>query len=151
MRWLVLTLVACRAAEPHVATGDAAAGGGLDASIDASATLDASAVGPSVKTTPPVIHSQHGVAIRALAVTDDGQVAVTADVSGSVRLWPSLDGKRQPVIVTAGAPVALAIEHDGDDLAIAGVDAAGTLELIRLTVGGEAISRVTLELDRPVV
>jgi len=45
----------------------------------------------------------HGRAIDELAVTADGAIAVSVDVVGSVRLWPSLDGAREPIAL-AGAP-----------------------------------------------
>src|SRR5690242_9609340 len=44
--------------------------------------------------------------MRALAVTEDGTAAVSVDVAGSVRLWPALDGTREPVVMAMRRPIA---------------------------------------------
>src|SRR5947209_4208289 len=56
---------------------------------------------------PPVVHpasraaieAPHGGGIVTLAVAPDGQSAVTADQLGGLRLWPALDGSREPLVV----------------------------------------------------
>src|SRR6187455_2402309 len=50
-----------------------------------------------------------GGTIAALAVTPDGTAEVTADELGGVRLWPALDGSREPRVVVVPEPHALAI------------------------------------------
>lgn len=89
--------------------------------------------------------------IEVLAVTSDARSAVTADVHRSVRLWPTLDGKREPLVIHMRAPDMLAIVRDPDAFVIAGVDTAGQLELLRATPHGETTQRVEIELPRPLV
>src|SRR6184192_590488 len=45
------------------------------------------------------IEAPHGGAISTLAVTPDGTAAITADQLGGMRLWPVLDGSREPLVV----------------------------------------------------
>jgi hypothetical protein len=100
-------------------------------------------------TSQRVINAMHSSTIEGLAITDDGRAAVTTDARRSVRLWPSLDGKREPVVVAMRAPVGLAITHLGDELVLAGLDEAGQLELVRTTAAGEVLRRVFVETGRP--
>jgi hypothetical protein len=96
-----------------------------------------------------VVTSVHGSTIGVLAVTADGEVAATADAR-SVRLWPSLDGKHEPVVVAMRPPKTLAIARDGDAIVVAGLDAVGQLELVRVTAEGEPLSRATAASPRPI-
>src|SRR5258708_37923510 len=81
--------------------------------------------GGSAQSAP--IHAGHEAFVLAVAVTDDGKVAASADANGSLRLWPALDGSREPVVVAARAATALAIARDREQLVIAGLDAVGQL------------------------
>ncbi|HUS31829.1 MAG TPA: hypothetical protein VMZ53_25185 [Kofleriaceae bacterium] len=97
-----------------------------------------------------LVTSIHGASdIAVLAVTEDGRAAVTADIR-SVRFWPRLDGKHEPVVVAMRPPAALAIARDGDGLLVAGLDAIGQLELVRLTADGESLLRVAAASARPI-
>lgn len=91
----------------------------------------------------------HGLPIAVLAATEDGTVAVTADAAGAVRLWPALDGTREPVVVAAHPPLALAVARTGDEIAIAGLDAAGHLEIVRTTATGAAVGSAVVDSPRP--
>jgi hypothetical protein len=51
----------------------------------------------------------HGADIVALATTDDGLAGASADARDGIRLWPALDGTREPVVIRAPAPRALAL------------------------------------------
>jgi hypothetical protein len=90
-------------------------------------------------------------ATRAVAVTHDGTTAVSADVDGHVRLWPSLDGSLEPVVVAMRRPVSLAIVRNGDNLAIAGIDGAGQLEIVQVGLLRQPLWRRPVELSRPVI
>lgn len=90
------------------------------------------------------IRGSHGGAITALAVTADGRAAVSTDTTGGVRLWPALDGSREPIVIYAARPTALAIAHDGGGFAIALVDAADHVELVRVDARGGVRSRRSL-------
>lgn len=98
-----------------------------------------------------VITAMHSTTISALALTDDGTVAATSDARRSVRLWPTLDGTREPVVLTMRSPATLAITRAGDEVVIAGLDDAGQLELLRTTANGESLRRVFVETGRPLV
>ncbi|HEY0192010.1 MAG TPA: hypothetical protein VGC42_12910, partial [Kofleriaceae bacterium] len=71
----------------------------------------------------------HGGKIRLLALTDRGDAAITSDELGELRLWPTLDGAREPVIVDGARPVQLALGRDGAGLVAAILDQAGNVEL----------------------
>jgi hypothetical protein len=87
----------------------------------------------------------HGGAIVALAVTEEGDAAITVDDLGSVRLWPTLDGTRAPIpIPVASAPGQLAIAHSGRDLLVAIVDGAGGVQIMRLGLDGALRGRASL-------
>ena len=90
------------------------------------------------------ITGAHGGSITALAATADGGAAVTADSTGGVRLWPTLDGSREPIVVRAPVPAALAIARDGQGFAIAVTDAADHVVLIRLDNKGNVRARQAL-------
>jgi hypothetical protein len=103
---------------------------------------------------PPAVHAvvaPPSQAMRALAVTADGTVAVSADVAGSVRLWPALDGTLEPVVLAMRRPVALAMLRNGNDLEIAGIDGAGQLEVLQVSALGQLAWRKWIDLPRPVV
>ncbi|HEX3479281.1 MAG TPA: hypothetical protein VHT91_29860 [Kofleriaceae bacterium] len=112
------------AAAPHAATAEAAP--------------------PHPPTTAP-----HGGAITALAATEDGSIAVTADGMGGVRLWPALDGTCEPVVIAAHPPLALAVARTDGEVAIAGLDAAGQLEIVRTTAAGVPVGRAVVDSPRP--
>jgi hypothetical protein len=107
---------------------------------------------PFVEPAPrPLITGPHMSDVRAVTVIEDGRVAVSVDIGGSVRLWPSLDGQREPVVLAMNAPISLAIARDGVALMIAGIDRVGQLEMVRTTDAGEPLSRSTLDGSRPAV
>jgi hypothetical protein len=89
----------------------------------------------------------HGGQIAHVAVTEQGDAALTFDNVGGVRLWPALDGTRPPVPVSMIAPVELALAHAGDDLLAASLDEAGAIDLLRLGRDGAVRSRVQLPAD----
>lgn len=89
--------------------------------------------------------------IEVLAVTEDAHAAVTADALGSVRVWPTLDGKREPVVLAMQPPAQLAIERDADGFAIAGIDPTGQLEIVQTTAAGAAMRRIEIAIERPLV
>ncbi len=84
-------------------------------------------------------HGAHGGAIEDLAITEDGHAAVSQDAFGGTRLWPALDGSVEPVAITVPTARELAIARDGDAFAIAAIDAANTLALVRVSAAGEEL------------
>src|SRR5688500_18077919 len=89
----------------------------------------------------------HGGQIAHVAVTEQADAALTFDNVGGVRLWPALDGTRQPVAVSMIAPVELALAHAGNDLLAASLDQAGAIDLLRLGRDGSVRSRVQLPAE----
>lgn len=89
----------------------------------------------------------HGGQITNVAVTENADAAVTVDNLGSLRLWPSLDGKREPVPFTINGAEALAITHVGDELLVGVVDQAGAGHLVRFSRGGAQRGKVQLPGD----
>src|SRR5450432_2110403 len=109
---------------------------------------------PVVKPPPPLqpaITSVHSSPIRMLAVSEDGNSAVTSDQKGNLRVWLSLDGTREPVVVHGPAPIDLAIGHRNDELSIAIVDQAGSLTIVRLDREGRTLGHTQLADDQPVI
>ena len=129
VRWLLCLCVACAGiADPERATSTPP---------NASQRSVHSVVEP-----PPPISGTHGAAIVIVAATTEGDAAITADVHGAIRVWPALDGSREPVVLHAGPPSELAIAHDGDGFVVANIDVAKGLELIRIDREGRVRERV---------
>lgn len=116
----------------------------------ASPRVTQSAVLRRVAPPPGLVAAAHDVEIAVLAASDDGRVAVSADRNGGMRLWPSLDGKREPVVVdTETAPERLAIARDGDEIvvAVAGpLDDLAVIRSIRCTRCSRRITNAWLRL-----
>lgn len=89
----------------------------------------------------------HGGPITHVAVTEKADAAVTVDNLGGLRLWPSLDGKREPVPFTVNGAEALAITHAGDELLVGVVDQAGAGHLVRFSRGGVQRGKIQLPGD----
>ena len=121
-----------------------------DAGIDADAPAVIAAPLPTARR-PLDVHAMHGDRLRALAVTEDGAMAVSSDVRGSLRWWPSLDGKHEPIVIPARDATALAVTHDGDGGVFAALDGVGQLEIVRMGPAGDVRASATPELARPAV
>lgn len=91
---------------------------------DGKATTDGT---PSTLTKGPRRHAgvAHSGAIDRIALAPDGGAALTRDVVGGVRLWPALDGSREPVVVPIRAPQAFSLARNGSGWTIFAVDASG--------------------------
>ncbi len=87
-------------------------------------------------------NARPGIPIAAVFATEDGGAAVSIDESNHARLWPSLDGKREPWVVPLTTPVRVALVRDGDGFALAALDVSGGMELVTITAAGELTSRV---------
>jgi sarcosine oxidase gamma subunit len=102
---------------------------------------------------PPVVHpasraaieAPHGGQIIALAVAPDGKSAVTADQLGGLRLWPALDGSREPLVVDMPHPRDLAIASHGDGFTIVVRDEVGGLVVGNIDRDGRTLSHVNLQ------
>lgn len=91
----------------------------------------------------------HGRAINGVTISDDGTAALTIDSGNHVRLWPALDGTREPVAVPLVAPQDVVLARDGADFAIAALDTAGGLVLLRVDANGQLVGKASLPFDQP--
>ncbi|MFT3693543.1 MAG: hypothetical protein QM831_10420 [Kofleriaceae bacterium] len=105
---------------------------------------------PAVTNSPAAITSIPNEAIDVVAIDLEGDAAVTSG-HGSTRLWPSLDGHREPIVVsgTDAKKVALAKRIEG--YAVATIDAADILTITRFTSTGEHLDRTTFDQIAEVV
>jgi hypothetical protein len=104
-----------------------------------SSTTDAD-VAPS-HIVDPVVRGAHGSPIDIVAATSDGAAAVSQDAEGNTRLWPTLDGTAEPIVVHAAAAEELGLVRGPDGFLIASLDASGDLELVRIAPSGTTRSR----------
>lgn len=108
-------------------------------------TAGAPAASGAAKATPrepPV--APHGGSIELGAITDRGDAALTADAFGQIRLWLTLDGTREPIVVRGPSPVHLALGRDDGGLFAAVVNVAGGAELLRFDARGNVRGRAQL-------
>lgn len=80
----------------------------------------------------------HGAPITVIALSPDGKAALTRDTAGAVRMWPALDGSREPLVVPIRDPrsLALAAAEEGGWIA-ALVDTAGGARVIAIDEAGK--------------
>ncbi len=93
-----------------------------------------------------IVHAAPSAAISVISATDDGGAAATGDQFG-VRLWPTLDGMVEPVVVHAPVPKALAVARDGQGFALAIVDDAGGGTLLQIAATGEIRGKAAIAPD----
>jgi len=90
----------------------------------------------------------HGGDVTSIAITEQGDAALTSDSLNSVRLWPTLDGSRPPVPVQLGTEIEqLALAHAGRDLAAIVRDSGGAITVLRLGLDGSKRGRVQIGDD----
>lgn len=105
---------------------------------------------PVVRELPaaPPLTAPHTDRIAQLALAEHGGAALTLDTAGELRLWPTLDGTREPIAVRAPAARRLAVGRaapgEGGALVAALVDAAGGGEVLRFDADGALVGRVAL-------
>lgn len=125
---VVALLVACRGAAPSVEPPtDVGSGGSGSAAPE-----------PKPRVGP------HSGAIERIAITDDATAAYTIDTFGQGRLWPTLDGTREPIVVRGGRPIRVVLAKTDDGLLAASLDQAGGLELVRFDRDGTTRGHVVL-------
>src|SRR3569623_1653988 len=98
-------------------------------------------------TSPSVHGAPHAGSIREVSVTDEGDAALTIDDAGTVRLWPALDGTREPIPVLAPATARGAIARDGDGWLVGRRDEAGSAHLLRFARGGARTAKAEVAGD----
>lgn len=143
--WLVL-VAACSGATPEPRPAPIAPPPSPAAAQIAVPAPPPTPVAPVGRPAQPAAHAN---AITLLATTTDARTAVTSDLSRLIRLWPTLDGTREPLVVTGPMPTALAVVRAGDGFAIAIQDTGGTLHVERLTADGAQLPERAIESPLP--
>ncbi len=92
----------------------------------------------------------HGGVIRRIAVTDRADAAVSLDSLGGVRVWPTLDGTREPVSIAMTDARGIAIAADGSELLVAILDGSGSARMFRVTRTGVLRGSVQIAGDVPI-
>ncbi|MEO8548867.1 MAG: hypothetical protein ABI678_02815, partial [Kofleriaceae bacterium] len=142
--WLVLVLAACGSSTPPGIVAPPPA----TAPPDAVAAVAVAAPVKMIAGTPrDAIEEALGGAVAVLAVAGDGTAAISADDQGGMRLWPRLDGTREPCVVDLAIPHDLAITHHHDGFFVAMIDAAKALAFAVLDDHGRTLRHVTLAQD----
>ncbi len=116
------------------------------------AAEDVRVAGPTRVTPPPqhVVVAPHSGDVVMVAVTDDAGAALTVDDVDQLRLWPALDGTREPVVIEHGPVRQLALGRDGTTLIAVLVDLAGGADLIAFDDGGGIRHRAVLGAEPPI-
>ena len=87
----------------------------------------------------------HGAAITLVVVDPLGRGALTRDLAGGVRLWPALDGSREPLVVPVRDPRAMSLaSDDAGGWTLALLDAAGGGRLVGVDASGKMKPLATL-------
>jgi hypothetical protein len=145
-RWFLVGLVACasppsRPATPHTPPPPPVT------PHEPPPVADVPVASVKVPATRRAIEAPHGGPITVLAVTEDGKAALTADDLGSVRLWPALDGSREPRVVDVARPKQLAIGATSGGFTIGVLDEVGGVIVAQLDGDGVVKTRATLPAD----
>jgi hypothetical protein len=98
----------------------------------------------------PLVHAAPPNLMDIVAVTADGHAAFTSDVDGNGRLWTTLDGSVEPVVVDLPIARAAAIARDDAGFHVAVVDDAGGIVVEAFDRDGRRTARATIAPD-PVV
>ncbi len=93
---------------------------------------------PPGKPEVPPIGVPHGGSIQRVAITEQADAAISLDALGSLRLWPALDGTREPIAIELPNAHTIAIAPSGRDLLVAILDVSGSVRLLRYTREGRA-------------
>ncbi|HEV7558658.1 MAG TPA: hypothetical protein VGO00_24475 [Kofleriaceae bacterium] len=93
--------------------------------------------------------SPHGAPIDILAIADGARAALTGDELGGTRLWPALDGSREPRVVDLPRAKRLAVGVRGDGFVAALVDEVGGVVVTAFDADGRKLSHATLGVDPP--
>ncbi len=91
----------------------------------------------------------HGGGVRRIAITEQGDAALTVDDASGLWLWPALDGTREPIAIAATVEARqVAIGHRPRGGYLAGlIDPAGGVELLELSADGAVDGRAQLPID----
>ncbi|MEM7153586.1 MAG: hypothetical protein AAF799_12140 [Myxococcota bacterium] len=83
---------------------------------------------------PGVAHTSN---IDMVAISSDGAAALSRDQIGGTRLWPALDGSREPLPIPVQGPQQFSVQPRGDGFTVAVVDSAGGAKIFDVDEQGE--------------
>ncbi len=152
---VVLALAACggesgraRRAEVGPRPGEALAPGGAP-TVAATAEAAVAPAPPQATVEGRRRGTPHFGTITGVVLDADGTMAVSRDALGGVRVWPALDGSREPQALPVAAPAALAIARRDDGSLVAVIDGNGVSTLLRLDADGLVLGAASLAPDVP--
>jgi hypothetical protein len=93
----------------------------------------------------------HGAAISQISLAPDGAAALSRDTLGGVRMWPALDGSREPLVVPIRDPRGMSLaarEAGGWTLALR--DASGGARVVGVDASGEMRPLASLPPTDPI-
>lgn len=138
MRWALVVVAACASSPPSTLPPQPP---------QPPPPAPTTAVVASQKAPLHAVEAPHGSAIVAVAVSTDGKAAVSIDRLGGARLWPTLDGTREPRVIDLPAATALAIARRGAVFVIAALDQVGGIYLAQIDEDGHTRSHVVLPIE----
>jgi hypothetical protein len=103
---------------------------------------------PVAVETPPLTGA-HGAAIDMVAITDEGDAVVSQDANGGTRLWPTLDGTREPIVVRIATSRQLSIGRDDSGFVIASLDFGNGGEILHIASSGAMLSHTSIAPEPP--
>jgi hypothetical protein len=106
---------------------------------------------PTVHESRDVVESPHGGVIVTLAASSDGTAVISADELGGVRLWPTLDGTKEPRIVEMPIPRQLALASRPGGYTAVALDEVGGLYIAKLDDVGRQLAHTTLPAEPAVI
>lgn len=99
----------------------------------------------------PIIYTSvgqpHGAPITQIALDPTGSAALTRDGSGGVRLWPALDGSREPLVVPIRDPREMslaAVDGEAGGWTLALIDGAGGARIVGASEDGRMVPHGSL-------
>ena len=141
--------------------GAAACTGDNVANAPGRGTVPSSSVTPAAKQLPTPANMTrpwrvrglgvpHSSNINAIAISMDGKAALSRDTVGGMRLWPSLDGSKQPFPIPARGAIKFSLVTDGSDFVVGYVDSANAAHVIRVSASGKVKALMSTPPHKPV-
>lgn len=78
----------------------------------------------------------HSANIDMVRLSSDGTMALSRDSLGGLRLWPSLDGASEPVLVPVRGALDFSLASAATSIVISAVDSIGALHILRAGADG---------------
>ena len=78
----------------------------------------------------------HSSNIDLVQLSEDGKKALTRDGLGGLRLWPSLDGKTEPIQIPLRGALQVSLATNGDNTIVSLIDGVGALHILEAQPAG---------------